>query len=161
MGETTNEFDGGFDPSKEEGTSASLIPTGWYTAEAVDASVSITKNGKGSMLNVSWMIHDEGGEYDRRFQFSHILFQHESADATKFGRQRIKDLCDAVGITEVITNVDVFKYKQCWIYVGIERDKTGEYPDKNRVTRFRPLAPAAAEPVDMKVELNDSIPDFP
>ena len=157
MGETTNEFDDAFDPSKEEGTSADLVPVGWYTAEAVDASVSVTKNKKGTMLNVSWMIHDEGGDYDRRFLFSHILFQHESVTATTLGRQRIKDLCDALGITEAFTNTDIFKFKQCWVYAGIEQDKTGEYPDKNRVTRFSPLAPAPHEPPS---DLDDSLPDF-
>jgi hypothetical protein len=159
MSETSSEFE--FDPSTEEGSHFDLIPKGYYKAEVVDASLSTTKNGKGTMLNLTWQLDTDGGDYDRRFVFSHILTQHESVDAMRFGRQRVKDLCVACGITEAITDVSVFKYKPCTIYVGIEQDKTGEYPDKNKVSRIQPLvvlnAPSPPSPSEKNTPIDDEI----
>ena len=144
MPETTYNFDQPFETGKEEGSKFDLIPSGKYKAEAIDASVSPTKNKKGQMLNLSFQITQEG-EYQARYVFSHILFQHESAEAQRIGRQKIKDLCVACGITENVTDVTVFCYKPILLQVGVERDASGEYPDKNKVARFLPLPPPAPE----------------
>ena len=58
----------------------------------------------------------------------------------------MKDLCDACGITEAVTDVAVFLHKPCTISVGIERDKEGIYSDKNKVTRIASAAPASMPP---------------
>ena len=63
-------------------------------------------------------------------------------------------------------------YKPCTISVGIEQDKSGEYPDKNKVSRIMPvvanwngsrelLKNASTTPPSGKPEaaqLNDQIP---
>jgi hypothetical protein len=64
---------------------------------------------------------------------------HSSAQAVRIGRQQFKDLCVATGIDEQVTDVEVFKFIPCRIRVGIEIDKQGVYPDKNRVSRVLPL----------------------
>ena len=54
MPEYTTTFEEAFDPTKEEGTPPrTLLPAGKYRAEATDSSVSETKNGKGTMLNLT------------------------------------------------------------------------------------------------------------
>jgi uncharacterized protein DUF669 len=129
-----------FEPEKEEGTSArNLIPPGKYKAEIVDASVAPMKNGKGSLLSLSWQITDEG-EWQARYVFQTIVLTHtESKDAEIWGRRKVKDLCDACAIREAVTDVSVFQYKPCMIQVGVERDRSGQYPDKNRVISIKPL----------------------
>src|SRR5262249_23063154 len=97
-----NEFD--FDPQTEEGSQPfELVPKGKYTAEVVDAAIVDIKSGRGQMLKLAWVI--SGGDYDDRRIFQQIIVQHDNEDAMKFGRQRIKDLCDACGIRERVTDV--------------------------------------------------------
>jgi len=153
-----NGFD--FDPQTEEGSQAfELLPKGKYTAEVVDAAIVDIKSGRGQMLKLTWVL--SGGEYDDRRVFQQIIVQHDSEDAIRFGRQRIKDLCDACGIRERITDVSVFLHKPCEITVAIEEDKSGQYDPKNIVKRIRPLivlnAPLPSAPGE-KVELNDDMP---
>jgi hypothetical protein len=75
----------------------------------VRAFIAATKNGKGQMLNLQWSITE--GTYEKRIVFQSIIVQHESVDAQRFGRQRVKDLCVATGITDAVTDVEVFLYK--------------------------------------------------
>src|SRR5262249_49506697 len=49
-------------------------------------------------------------------------------------------------ISEQVTDVSVFKFISCQIRVGIEQDKQGVYPDKNRVSRILPLDSKPSEP---------------
>ena len=154
MADDSTILDEPFDPATEEATPARhLLPNGKYRAEVIDASVSETKNGRGTLLNLTWQILDPG-EFDHRHVYQSILVRHESADAQRYGRFKLKDLCDACGVTDAVTDVTVFRNKPCTISVGIERDKDGVYADKNRVngisqavsTRMPPppLAGAAA-----------------
>jgi hypothetical protein len=129
---TSTVLDEEFNVESEEGTSEfELLPKGKYTAEIVKAVVGPTKNGKGQAVSLDWTITE--GQYERRLVFQNILLQHESADAQKFGRQKFKDVCDACGIREPVTDLDVLTYKPCLIQVGIRTDKTGQYSDKNEV----------------------------
>ena len=158
MSENGNGFD--FDPQTEEGTQPfELVPKGKYTAEVVDAAIVDIKSGRGQMLKLTWVI--SGGEYDDRRIFQQIIVQHDSEEAMRYGRQRIKDLCDACGIRERVTDVNVFCHKPCQITVGIEEDKNGEYDPKNKVARIKPLvvlnAPLSPSPGE-KVKLDDVIP---
>jgi len=158
MHENGNGFD--FDPQTEEGSQPfELVPKGKYIAEVVDANIVDTKNGRGQMLKLTWVI--SGGDYDDRRIFQQIIVQHDSEDAMRFGRQRVKDLCDACGIREKVTDVSVFLHKPCQIDVGIEEDKGGQYDPKNIVRRIKPLialnAPLPPKPGE-KGEFNDDIP---
>jgi hypothetical protein len=148
-------LDTAFDVENEEGTAPyELLPSGKYTAEIVDAKVANTKNGAGQMVHLSWCITE--GEYENRFVFQSIIIQHTSAAAQKFGRQKFKDVCAACGITDPVTDLTVLQYKPCTIVVGVEKDKNGEYPDKNKVVRVQPyVAPMRIDP-----DLDDEIPSF-
>jgi len=127
-----------FDVEQEEGTLArELLPAGKYKAEISTATVGPTKNGKGQAVSLTWTITE--GEYEKRLLFQNILIQHESLDAQRFGRQKFKDVCNACGITNQVTDLDVLLYKPCMISVGIRKDKEGQYPDKNEVARVSPI----------------------
>ena len=156
--EQTTMLNEAFDPAKEEGTPARhLLPPGKYKAEVVSAHIAGTKNGKGQMLNLQYSITE--GEYEKRIVFDHIIVQHESVDAQRFGRQKVKDLCDATGITDPVTDVEVFLYKPVVITLGIEKDRTGQYPDKNKITGVKPVISWNGKPPDKeRGAMNDSIP---
>jgi Protein of unknown function (DUF669) len=156
--EQTTMLNEAFDPAKEEGTPARhLLPPGKYKAEVVNAHIAGTKNGKGQMLNLQYSITE--GEYEKRIVFDHIIVQHESVDAQRFGRQKVKDLCDATGITDPVTDVEVFLYKPVVITLGIEKDRVGQYPDKNKITGVKPIISWNGKPPDKeRGAMNDSIP---
>jgi hypothetical protein len=59
----------------------------------------------------------------------------------------LKDLCVATDVAEQVDDAEVFRFKPVRIRLGIERDKQGVYPDKNRISRIMPLEtkPVATE----------------
>src|SRR5262249_25543006 len=128
MSSTT--LDEAFDPETEEGSPArELLPAGRYEAEVTNATVGPTKNGRGQSVALTWTIIK--GDHEKRLVFQNILIQHESEDAQRFGRQRLKDLCVACNVKDKVTDLAVLMYKPCTITVNIRKDKNGEYPDRN------------------------------
>ena len=57
----------------------------------------------------------------------------------------LKDLCVATDVAEQVDDAEVFLFKPVRLRLGIEKDKQGVYPDKNRVSRILPLATKPAE----------------
>ena len=134
----SNMLDTAFDVPNEEGTPPiTLLPAGNYTAEITSASVGETKNRKGTAVSLGLTITE--GDYEKRMVFANILIQHESAEAQRFGRQKMKDVCVACGIIDPLTNLDVLLYKACQITVAIRKDESGNYADRNEVKRVAPV----------------------
>ena len=127
-----------FDPATQEGND--LIPVGTYVAQVIEACVAQPQSGDGYYIALTWQITE--GEHENRYVWQRITFLHSKAQAAKIGRKQFKDLCVATGINEQVSDVEVFKYIPCRIKVGIEKDKRGEYPDKNKVSRIWPLGQA-------------------
>jgi Protein of unknown function (DUF669) len=147
MTETSTVLSEAFDTASEEGTPAfEPVPKGSYVASITDAKVGALKSGKGQAVNLTWEI--SGGQYDGRLIFDRVIVVHESAEAMKFGRRKLKDIADACGVKDSITDLSVLLNKPCSIFVKIEQDDAGEYPPKNRVGRVKPIGNA---------EFNDSI----
>jgi Protein of unknown function (DUF669) len=135
----SDELETPFEPEKEKGTSFDLLPSGKYKAEIVQATCGRTKNGRAQSVKLRWAITE--GDFENRLLFQDIIVQHdESEGAQRIGREKFKDLCDACGITDPVTKLDVLLYRPCMISVTIEKDKNGEYPDKNKVARVLPVA---------------------
>src|SRR5262245_33524700 len=124
-----------FDPETQEGNE--VMPVDWYDAQIVEASVQQPKSLDGHYIALTWQITE--GTYEGRCVWQHITFLHSNEQAVTIGRRNFKDLCVATNISEQVTDVSVFKFISCQIRVGIEQDKQGVYPDKNRVSRILPL----------------------
>ena len=144
-----------FDTASEEGTpDFQPIPKDTYVAAITEAKVGPLKNGKGQAISITWEV--QGGAHHGRLVFDRVIVQHESADPMKFGRRKLKDICDAVGWKEALTDLTVLCNKPCSISVKIEEDKAGEYPPKNRVGRVSAIA--RPEKSADKVPFNDAVP---
>ena len=133
-----------FDPGTQEGTSFNVVPVGTYVAQVTDACVMQPQSGDGYYVKLTWQITE--GEYEGRYVWQNITFLHSKTQAVTIGRQQFKDLCIATGISEQVTDVEIFKYIPCRLKVGIEKDKQGVYSDKNRVSRILPLEPKDPTP---------------
>lgn len=144
-----------FDPATQEGTSFDVVPVGTYVAQVLDACVAQPQSGDGYYVGLTWQITE--GKYEGRYVWQRITFLHSSTQAVTIGRKQFKDLCVATGIDEQVANVEVFKFIPCDIKVGIEQDKQGVYPDKNKVSRVWPLG-QAPKPKTAAVELKKSAP---
>jgi hypothetical protein len=127
-----------FDTENEECSQPfPLLPADRYEAQIVSATCGPTKNGKGYSVVLNWSI--TGGEYENRTLFQHILINHESSEAQKFGRQKFADVLAALGIKEKVSDLSVLLNKPCLIGVRISKDKSGQYPDKNEIGRVMPM----------------------
>jgi hypothetical protein len=126
-----------FNPEEHEGSKFELLPVGEYIAQITDSCVVPTKAGDGHRIGLTWQIVE--GDYENRYVFENITFSHPNEMAVAIGRRQLKDLCAACGIDDPVTDVSVFRLIPCRIKVGIEKDKTGLYEDKNKVTRVLPL----------------------
>jgi hypothetical protein len=154
MTELTTTLVEAFNTAKEEGSpDFEPIPKGQYVASITDAKVGPLKSGKGQAVQLTWKI--EGGQYANRLIFDRVIVAHESAEATKFGRRKLKDIADACSVKGHITDLTVLLNKPCSVYVKIEQDDAGEYPPKNRIGRVKPVAPVKTND---KPPFNDSIP---
>lgn len=127
-----------FDPATQEGND--LIPVGIYAAQVIETCVAQPKSGDGHHIELTWQITE--GEHEGRYVWQRITFLHSNAQAVRIGRKLFKDLCIATGISEQVSDVGVFKFIPCDIRVGIETDKQGTYPDKNKVLGIWPLGQA-------------------
>ena len=153
MSELSTTLDEAFNTQTEEGTpDFQPLPAGNYVAAIVDAKVGLLKSGKGQAVLLQWEV--QGGTNQGRLIFDRVIVAHESAEAMKFGRRKLKDIADACGVKDSITDLTVLLNKPCSIYVKIEQDDAGEYPPKNRVGRVKPNA----APAKTNGGINDQIP---
>jgi hypothetical protein len=132
-----------FDVATEEGSpDFEPLPKGSYVACIVDAKVGALKSGKGQAILMTWEV--EGGAYAKRLIWDRVIVSHESPKAMKFGRQKLKDISVACGVSGLITDLTVLLNKPCLVFVKIEQDESGEYPPKNRVGRVKKIGAAKA-----------------
>src|SRR5215475_13411459 len=140
----TTQFPETFDPTMQEGNSWDVLPVGEYVAQVVEASIQQPNSGDGYHLALTWKIIE--GDYEGRQVWQRITYLHSSEQAQTIGRKTLKDLCVATGVAEQVDNAEVFLFKPVRIRLGIERDKQGVYPDKNRISRILPLEAKSEEP---------------
>jgi hypothetical protein len=133
-----------FDPTTQEGNSWDVLPVGVYVAQIVEASIQRPQSGDGYYVALTWKIIE--GDYEGRQVWQRITYLHSSEQAQTIGRKTLKDLCVATDVAEQVDDAEVFLFKPVRIRLGIERDKQGVYPDKNRISRILPLEAKSEEP---------------
>ena len=128
----------------QEGNSWDVLPVGEYVAQIVEASIQQPNSGDGYYLAVTWKIIE--GDFEGRQVWQRITYLHSSEQAQTIGRKMLKDLCLSTDVAEQVHDAEVFLFKPVRLRLGIEKDKQGVYPDKNRVSRIMPLETKPAEP---------------
>jgi hypothetical protein len=152
--ELTTVLNEAFDTANEEGTPAfEPLSPGSYVASIIDAKVGPLKSGKGQAVLLQWEV--QGGANQGRIVFDRVIVAHESAEAMKFGRRKLKDIAEACGVKDSITDLSVLLNKPCSVRVKIEQDKDGEYPPRNGIGRVKPVV---AKTNGGKPAFNDAIP---
>jgi hypothetical protein len=139
----TTQFPQTFDPTTQEGNSWDVLPVGEYVAQVVEASIQQPNSGDGYHLALTWKIIE--GDSEGRQVWQRITYLHSSEQAQTIGRKTLKDLCVATDVAEQVDDTEVFLFKPVRIRLGVEKDKQGIYPDKNKVSRILPLAAKPGE----------------
>jgi Protein of unknown function (DUF669) len=134
-----------FDIDNEEGTKFDLIPVSTRIAEIIAATVAPTASGRGQAIKLKWSLtqDDANDEYKGRLVFQQLNIQHDSEKAQKIGREQFKDICFACGLMGLLEDLNDLLFKPCAVRVAIEKDKTGSYPDKNKIGSVKPIAAMA------------------
>jgi hypothetical protein len=112
------------------------VPPGKYELQVVESAVVQTKTGNGVMLNLTHEI--VSGPFANRKIWTRHNYQNANPDAQRIGQREIADLCMAVGHTSVLSDSAELHGIPYMATVGIEKDKTGQYADKNKISRFLP-----------------------
>jgi hypothetical protein len=147
----SSQFSEMFNPSQYQGSTFDLLPIGIYSAQIIEAEVTVPQSQDGQGVKLVWSITE--GEHEKRQVWRHITFAHSNTQAQDIGRRQLKDLCEACRITTSISGPEPFMHIPCKIRVGIKKDKDGVYDDRNVVTRVWPASyepPASQRPVSPK-----------
>jgi len=143
-----NEFSfGNLDDVK---TSDEPIPVGNYRLRAVEMDMKDTKSGTGSYLSVRFDVVE--GPHQGRRVFQNYNLVNQNQQAVEIALRDVKSWLIAAGLPEsgqlTMERIRALEGKPFLAKVGIEKDKSGQYPDKNKIARFLPpvegSAPAAA-----------------
>jgi hypothetical protein len=149
------QLDEQFDATQTESNQAKfdVIPVGEYVAMIIDSDLKENSKGTGTYLKWDWMIAE--GEYENRHVFEQTTWKHTNPKPEQIGRAQFGDICRACNVLAPSDTGELHQIP-CIIKVAIERDASGQYPDKNVIKayyRFNPetgqkygTAPAAAVP---------------
>lgn len=135
-------------PDTEEvpdGSDFDVIPPGQYLVEVEKTEKTKSKKGD-KMLKLQLNILE--GEFEGRKLFDQIMLTHaESPKAALIGLQRLKMLKVAVGNPTTTVEHDLWMVPII-AKVKIQKDKSGEYGDKNAITAYKPVDPGEAAIAD-------------
>lgn len=125
---------------EQEQRSYDPIPAGVYNAIVAEAVVGPFKSGQGHKLDLTFEVTE--GEFQGRKIFDMIALQHPSHDWAVSTQARLDALLKVNGVTS-LNDWSQINNMQCALKVYIQKDKTGEYSDKNQVDLILPKAAAA------------------
>jgi len=89
-----------FQTEEVEDVSFEPIPAGEYTARVTKSDIKTTRAGNGEYIALQVEIMDEG-PYNGRIIFENFNIVNPNEQAVKIARSSLKQLCSAVGITDL------------------------------------------------------------
>jgi hypothetical protein len=150
-----------FEPKSEaEVAAANLIPGGEYPFEVVSAEEQISKSSGNDMIKLVVGVSTEDG--GTRNIFDYLVGSEGSA-------YKVRGFAVATGHLDKYDNGELKADEMVgwsgWCRVGIQKDKTGQYPDKNVIRDYFAKANGAAPTAKPKGQapamVDEDIPFFP
>lgn len=126
-----------------------LVPSGKYVAYISESRVEPTKNRDGMRLKLKWVI--TGPTHVGRVVFQDINVRNKSAQSEQIGQQELRDIKEAIGLTEVMKDTVALHNKPVTVKVktrqGRPKDESrpelGNYEDQNEISYVKKLETAA------------------
>jgi len=115
----------------EEEVGFEVLPPGWYEAQVVDSDIK--EGGKGQYIN--WTL-DIVGKPNKVWDIMSL------SNDISLKRLKTMAVCCGHPNPNFLADTEELHGKFCQIRLKIEKDKTGTYEDKNRITAFKPSKPS-------------------
>jgi hypothetical protein len=114
-----------------------LLPAGEYVAQAIEGRIALPKSGNGYALTL--VLENPGGRIRKPPGVAkHLFSPSESRCAAPRPANAQRRHCGGGAATPLKT-VEPLLFAPVRLGIAIEADKTGAYPDKNRVMKVLPL----------------------
>lgn len=124
------------------------IPPGVYTLRSVEQEMRDTKSGTGSFLAVQFEVVD--GDFEGRRVFQNFNLVNANSQAVEIALREIKSWLAACGQPcggeLTMSKINALEGARFRAKVGIEKDKSGQYEDRNKIARFIESDGAASSP---------------
>ena len=129
-----------FDPKSErEIAEANLLPPGEYDFEITDAFESVSKSSGKDMITLKIKVFAEDG--------SSVFVSDYLLESVAY---KLRHACEAVGLLDAYESGELdandFKNQAGRLKLRIDKDKTGQYPDKNGVQDYVKVAAPSTTP---------------
>lgn len=129
----------------EEAAPFEPVPPGDYVMQSVGAEATYSKAGN-RMIKAQFQIL--GGQYDNRRIFEQFNVGHSNPTVVQIAQRDLKAWVMACGYTgnERLTMAMLhdLEGREFIGAVKVDKDKTGQYQDSNRIRAYKPLPGAAA-----------------
>jgi hypothetical protein len=144
--------------SEQEIQNENLLPAGEYDFEIMDAEEAVSKAGNDMIKLKVKIFSDDHGE---RIVFDYLM---ESV------AYKLRHAAEACGLLESyesgLLDAEDFKLKVGRCKVGVQKDKSGQFPDRNSVSDYLmsvPSGPSASKPPVRQrqmahADLDDEVP---
>lgn len=125
------------------------IPEGRYTVKVDATDLKPTKDGKGQYIKVEFIVL--GPRFQGRKLFANLNIVNDSAESMRIGRQQIKSLMVAGGMSQEQINrfndTDQLLGLTVNVRVGVD-EGSGQYGPQNRIKGYEKAAPITTPPAD-------------
>lgn len=123
---------GGFDASKVDPVTRSVLPAGDYDAMIVASEWKPTKNGEGKYLELKIQVIN--GPYQNRLLWDRLNIQNKSIEAVQIAKGTLSAICRAVGVMNPNASEELHN-RPLRITVKVKDDKT--HGQGNEVTAYK------------------------
>ena len=136
-----------FNTANVEESHFDAMPAGDYAVQAVELKMQDTKSGV-QMLKVKFEVVDGPFKGRKIIEYFNVLNQNPAT--VEIAQRDLKAWIRACGVADDVDVDFVFLNTLCGreflAGVKIEKDKTGQYDDENRIKRYKPLNTQRAQP---------------
>ena len=125
------------------------LPKGKYTVKVDATDLKQTKNGTGQYIKIEFVVL--GPIFQGRKLFANLNIVNDSAESMRIGRQQVKSLMVAGGMSQEQINHfnDTDQLLGLTVNARVEIDEgSGQYGPQNRITGYEKAALIATPPAD-------------
>lgn len=124
------------------------IPEGRYTVKVDATDLKPTKDGKGQYIKVEFIVL--GPRFQGRKLFANLNIVNDSAESMRIGRQQIKSLMVAGGMSQEQINRfnDTDQLLGLTVNARVKIEETEQYGLQNRIKGYEKAAPITTPPAD-------------
>lgn len=116
-----------------------VIPANKYIAQIVDSDLEDNKAGTGQILKLQYQILD--GEFTNRVIFQNLNIKNANDTAQRIAQENLSAICKATGVARLSDSSQVHNIPMT-VRVAIQKDKTGQYEDRNEVKAWEAISGA-------------------